>query len=1270
MPYVSPALSPTKTFSRSSSSSSVVANYYPSPPGSTTSSAMSSPTTPSGTSTRSGSNAAPVEFDPSYSRGFPSSSSTATATATKRPTHRHHARSHSSDALSSSINGYHRSNSSSSNGSSSGSTGPVKSTPGYIFVHPASPAADPSAYSYYGRPSLRHSGSSRTSTSSVSTVTPADDGDVAPPRSSSSSRRAKKFHMNGSADSSPRMSMSLENGQAFQLPLPDLDAMSPPAYSNRRSSVQYDEPSADEEGERTPPASTATQMNGYHDSFTALRVDEEEDGEDTEQGEADGGQYSHMLRSTDLPANDSALATSSESNSSESVSGSSNSSDNEETPDHHTNKHKSSTARAGGLGGRVTDPSASSSSSADLLPDGSPSTVARQLREEFVQQHSGDERQSSDSTLSSVKRHPRPSWGETPSYMGNSTSFSFAKTPTTPTAPSDDPTPSNNGQMSSSSAASGGSTAYPSGPLAPVSTKPRRPNHGKAFSERAESPFRLELGHTQRERRREFSEGSSRSHRPTPLPTPMLRKKSGELVKSSLKHDSRAKSAPTTPTGPKAVHFDEQLERVKLFLAQQRPTAVSRDGSPIETETEDDSEAAFPFPPMTTSIPAQITLVLPQFPNNQLPELGHRDVCMESLEIAADSKSLKGSALLRNISFEKRLSIRFTFDDWQTVSEVTGEWGSTLVGGSIDRWSFSIKLQDMLARIEDKTMYLALRYSVEGRELWDSNNGANYKAEFRKTAPRTQAVVGGARAARHEWAVTNPGQASERMADLRRELDRLVADQDDFNSADELVIAGGGAGAGGSANKTGQRAIKYQPRFIGGESVPLAQAPATSTFSSRYDFGASLKTASTHRNSPQSAHAILDNPYFASPQAGEATLQQWQAAAMSPPLGQQAGMHPSPPKPTFASLYNDGAVPMANSSIIGGMPATSFNPTPVLGAVDPSSMPASFTGSSYYPRSEVNGVISTDFGMPNYLQPTIMSFSKPPPSPPTDSMLGLPPSSSDPVMPYFSAGQGLVERLEAQSALMGGAPLSRQNRNASFPPSSSRAGKGAWYNNSLEPTLDSMSVDPLDTSQYSPAVSPPSLSPPRRASPPPHARSNSPDDLLSPSPSSASTDTSISTPQSPNGSPPLAKLYAPFGNAGGRPDMGSDTYFNFVHRCESRSETSRALEADLLIFRFFQTDCWGNGDSNSPSAASSASSTSTALGLAGMGVPMSMDTSAIPTPRRGSPPASCSVSLLSSPNASRSGSRTPSPVNGSPVLESVARLESKGYMHGPPTVEI
>ena len=269
MPYISPA----------SSTSSIVANYFNSPPGSNpsspgsgrsrsgsnsvTSSTASSPTTPSSSNSAYTVMANPVEFDSSYARGFPATSTS------KRPSYRHHSRSHSSDALSSSVNGYRSGSSSYASQSSSSVNGSVKSTPGYIFVHPASPATSADAstsYNHYGRPSLRHSGSSRTSSSSVSTVTPADDGDVAPPRSSSS--RRKKFHIS-SADSSPRMSMSLENGQAFQLPLPDLDAMSPPAYSNRRSSVQFDEDSIHEEaeGERTPPASTAVRMNGYHDSF-------------------------------------------------------------------------------------------------------------------------------------------------------------------------------------------------------------------------------------------------------------------------------------------------------------------------------------------------------------------------------------------------------------------------------------------------------------------------------------------------------------------------------------------------------------------------------------------------------------------------------------------------------------------------------------------------------------------------------------------------------------------------------------------------------------------------------------------------------------------------------------------------------------------------------------------------------------------------------------------------------------------------------------------
>lgn len=750
--------------------------------------------------------------------------------------------------------------------------------------------------------------------------------------------------------------------------------------------------------------------------------------------------------------------------------------------------------------------------------------------------------------------------------------------------------------------------------------------------------------------------GSSRSgsHRPSPLPTPMLRKKSGELVKSSMKHDSKAKSAPTTPTGPKAVHFDEQLERVKLFLAQQKPTAVSRDGSPQETETEDDSEAtAFPFPPMTTSIPAQITLVLPDFPKNMLPDLGSRDVCLESLEIAADSRSLKGAALLRNIAFEKRLSIRFTFDDWQTVSEVTGEWQATLSGGNIDRWIFRIKLDDMLARIEDKKLYLALRYTVGGRDIWDSNGGANYRAEFKKQAARSQAVVGGSRAARHEWSVTNAGQANERMADLRRELDRLVAghEDDDFSSADELVISSNSGGKG----------FKYQHRFLGGESVPLAQAPASNTFSSRYDFGASLKQASgggggnasasnpalsfapaQHRNSPQTSHAVLDNPYFAAPNASEAMISSWRNAAnvitqsghhnLAPapsPMPESAPMAPSSsldnvsPKSQHQSLYADDIAPLLTTTVIGGMPATTF----VGAEPSASTPPASFSGSDYYPRTENNGVISQDFGLPNFMSymklgandPTNGSSSATS-SPRTEvpSSASSTPSTAIPGS-YFPAGDPISSASSSTSNsasnsttpsiehsptadFSGGAPLARQNRFNSFPPTRSfimneegsispgtfrpsikgypsfeqgdssrpsvlmhgnRQHSASSLSDILDGSLMDSAMDPRDTSIYSPAISPRSGSPPisssaeipgahqRRHSPPP--RPISPDDLLSPSPSSASTDTSISTPQSPGGSPPL-RMYSPFiasGNGnGGRPEMGSDTYFNFVHRCK------------------------------------------------------------------------------------------------------------------------
>lgn len=230
--------------------------------------------------------------------------------------------------------------------------------------------------------------------------------------------------------------------------------------------------------------------------------------------------------------------------------------------------------------------------------------------------------------------------------------------------------------------------------------------------------------------------------------TPMVRKKSGELVRSSLKalatiedepasRRVQARSEPATPTCPKYVHFDKQLEHVKHFLAQQRPAAVSRSGSPVETETEDEPEA-FPFPAMASAQAGELLLKLPNFPRTMDRE---RDAYVESLEIAQDGKSLRGVVRVKNLSFEKWVAVRFTLDGWQTVSEVSAEHLESM-GPMSDRFVFSIRLQDMLTRIEEKTMYVAVRYTVGGREIWDNNGGANYVSSSLSLSLSSSSFVG------------------------------------------------------------------------------------------------------------------------------------------------------------------------------------------------------------------------------------------------------------------------------------------------------------------------------------------------------------------------------------------------------------------------------------------------------------------------------------------------------------------------------------------------
>ncbi|KAJ4475628.1 putative phosphatase regulatory subunit-domain-containing protein [Lentinula aciculospora] len=313
------------------------------------------------------------------------------------------------------------------------------------------------------------------------------------------------------------------------------------------------------------------------------------------------------------------------------------------------------------------------------------------------------------------------------------------------------------------------------------------------------------------------------THKSAPVPPVIVvRKKSGQLVKPSLKSKSAfkgslnvtpggfTKSEPATPTVPKAVKFDSRLEHVKLFLAEQRPLAVSRDGSP----TDDTSGTESDFPSFIFG--DQRHKVLKMRVTNMPPSLNLlADIVLEEMKLGLDESSIVGRVRVRNLSFQKWVAVRFTFDDWQTTSEVTAKYTGSY-SSEFDFFEFSIRLSDLVARIEEKTLVVALRYNVNGKEIWDNNFGRNYVVKFSKEMPTVEPPKG-----------SKPG-----------------SDQDVISSGSDIS----------DLHTRLEKVVKRRDDDVAASTPPYSQLPLISpdvsldlktdiSLGSRYDFGASLKNS-------------------------------------------------------------------------------------------------------------------------------------------------------------------------------------------------------------------------------------------------------------------------------------------------------------------------------------------------------------------------------------------------------------------------------------------
>ena len=277
----------------------------------------------------------------------------------------------------------------------------------------------------------------------------------------------------------------------------------------------------------------------------------------------------------------------------------------------------------------------------------------------------------------------------------------------------------------------------------------------------------------------QFSPGAVRSPIQRNASSPVILS-NGKPLKSSLKSSSssphipqithiRAQSAPSTPNMLKNVHFaesDDGLESVRVYKLTGKPANISRPAGE-ETETETEAEpSAFPFPHSPGPSPLSAQSLLPVIDHDQSTPLPNSsnpnaNIYIETLSLPRSRPAaLYGSILVRNVSFEKQVALRFTLDDWQTTSEVSCKHSNSLphlpppfprsrtVGDAIgrlangdsgsqdlkwDRFSFVLHLELYEQRLLEHNMVFVARYTAPGvGEWWDNNDAQNYRVSFKR----------------------------------------------------------------------------------------------------------------------------------------------------------------------------------------------------------------------------------------------------------------------------------------------------------------------------------------------------------------------------------------------------------------------------------------------------------------------------------------------------------------------------------------------------------
>lgn len=116
-----------------------------------------------------------------------------------------------------------------------------------------------------------------------------------------------------------------------------------------------------------------------------------------------------------------------------------------------------------------------------------------------------------------------------------------------------------------------------------------------------------------------------------------------------------------------------------------------------------------------------------------------QQVCLETCSI--QDRVLSGTVQVRNVSFEKCVSMRITFDSWRSFRDVVGRHLNNIYGcPDIDTFSFSLLIPEVLEPAH--LVEFCIRYQTHDQTFWDNNRGENYRLVVGRPAPTPRTSPG------------------------------------------------------------------------------------------------------------------------------------------------------------------------------------------------------------------------------------------------------------------------------------------------------------------------------------------------------------------------------------------------------------------------------------------------------------------------------------------------------------------------------------------------